>query len=125
VARAGLALGVLAGALAWSLGCASPVEILGSSTTATSVDSLELTGPPDGSGSSGSTATTDDIGPDPRPCGDPDGVGTCSNEIDLLFVIDNSGTMGEEQLNLAKNFPLLIEQLQSLEDGSGNRVGAD
>ena len=116
---------MLAGALAWSLGCASPVEILGSSTTATSVDSLELTGPPDGSGSSGSTATTDDIGPDPRPCGDPDGVGTCSNEIDLLFVIDNSGTMGEEQLNLAKNFPLLIEQLQSLEDGSGNRVGAD
>ena len=38
----------------------------------------------------------------------------------LLFVIDNSGTMGEEQLNLAKNFPLLIDQLQTLEDGHGN-----
>jgi hypothetical protein len=33
--------------------------------------------------------------------------------------------MGEEQLNLAKNFPMLIEQLESLEDGRGNRVGAD
>ncbi|MBK6917733.1 MAG: VWA domain-containing protein [Deltaproteobacteria bacterium] len=49
----------------------------------------------------------------------------CQDKIDVLFVIDNSGTMGEEQLNLAKNFPLLVEQLQSLEDGHGNRVGAD
>ena len=47
------------------------------------------------------------------------GDGDCTM-IDLLFVIDNSGTMGEEQLNLAANFPLLIEQLQLLEDGNGN-----
>jgi hypothetical protein len=39
--------------------------------------------------------------------------------IDLLFVIDNSGTMGEEQLNLAQNFPLLIQQLQGLTDSAG------
>lgn len=43
--------------------------------------------------------------------------GEC-NLIDLLFVIDNSGTMGEEQLNLAKNFPLLIQQLEGLTDGN-------
>ena len=42
--------------------------------------------------------------------------------IDLLFVIDNSGTMGEEQLNLAKNFPLLIQQMQALTDAAGNPV---
>jgi len=42
--------------------------------------------------------------------------------IDLLFVIDNSGTMGEEQLNLAQNFPLLIQQLQEIQDSAGNPV---
>jgi hypothetical protein len=51
--------------------------------------------------------------------------GPCPNKIDLLFVIDNSGSMGEEQLNLAKNFPLLIQKLQELEDDSGQLIGAD
>lgn len=49
------------------------------------------------------------------------GDGTC-NQIDLVFVIDNSGTMGEEQLNLAANLPRLVEQLQDLEDEDGNKV---
>ena len=62
---------------------------------------------------------------DPPPfddCNDPDAK---CNQIDLLFVIDNSGTMGEEQINLAKNFPLLIEQLQGLENSLGQPVNAD
>jgi hypothetical protein len=113
---AGIALGGL-------LGCAEPVEILGREGTSTGVG-LDLEGPTGGSVGSETTLGTDDSGPGPIPCGDPDDAG-CTNAIDLLFVIDNSGTMGEEQLNLAKNFPLLIEQLQSLEDGHGNRVGAD
>jgi hypothetical protein len=46
----------------------------------------------------------------------------CTDQIDLLFVIDNSGSMGEEQLNLARNFPLLIEQLEGLEDSIGRPV---
>ncbi len=46
------------------------------------------------------------------------GDGDCT-EIDLLFVIDNSGTMGEEQLNLAANFPLLVDRLQNLKDLQG------
>ena len=37
----------------------------------------------------------------------------------MLFVIDNSGTMGEEQLNLSANFPLLIQKLQALQDSDG------
>ena len=49
----------------------------------------------------------------------------CTDQIDLLFVIDNSGTMGEEQLNLARNFPLLIEKLETLEDSAGNPVNPD
>lgn len=42
--------------------------------------------------------------------------------IDLLFVIDNSGTMGEEQKNLARNFEGLIKQLLTLTDGTGRPV---
>lgn len=44
------------------------------------------------------------------------------NLIDVLFVIDNSGTMGEEQLNLAANFPLLVDRLQTLTDAEGNAI---
>src|SRR5690606_34365602 len=40
----------------------------------------------------------------------------CPNKIDLLFVIDNSGTMAVEQENLARNFPLLIRKLENLTD---------
>jgi hypothetical protein len=49
----------------------------------------------------------------------------CTDQIDLLFVIDNSGTMGEEQLNLAKNFPLLIQRLEELKDSEGKMVNPD
>ncbi|MEM9460865.1 MAG: hypothetical protein AAGF11_42270 [Myxococcota bacterium] len=75
-------------------------------------------------GSSSTTEPFSDTEPTPWPCS-PDDPAACNNKIDLLFVIDNSGTMGEEQLNLARNFPGLIEQLQALEDGEGHPVGAD
>ncbi|EDM79693.1 hypothetical protein PPSIR1_16565 [Plesiocystis pacifica SIR-1] len=52
------------------------------------------------------------------------GDGEC-NKIDLLFVIDNSGTMGEEQVNLSANFPLLIDKLEELEDAEGNLLVPD
>jgi hypothetical protein len=57
-------------------------------------------------------------------------VGGCTGDvectlIDILFVIDNSGTMGEEQLNLAANFPLLIEQITSLTDAEGQALNPD
>ncbi|HWB77820.1 MAG TPA: vWA domain-containing protein [Nannocystaceae bacterium] len=86
-------------------------------------------GPAQGEGTSGvqpttmgsSTGTPPDL-PPLDPC-DPE-LG-CQNKLDILFVIDNSRTMGEEQLNLARNFSLLIEQLKELEDGKGHKVGAD
>ena len=40
--------------------------------------------------------------------------------IDLLFVIDNSGSMGEEQANLARNFPNLIQKLRELQSDTGD-----
>jgi len=52
------------------------------------------------------------------------GDNSCSL-IDLVFVIDNSGTMAEEQLNLAANFPGLVEKLEALTDGDGNSVNPD
>ena len=61
-----------------------------------------------------------DTGPPPGCTGDVD----CTL-IDVLFVIDNSGTMGEEQLNLAANFPLLVDQLQSLTGKDGEQLNAD
>ncbi|MCH9683883.1 MAG: VWA domain-containing protein [Deltaproteobacteria bacterium] len=104
--------------------CADPAFILGSTTTeATTIDSLGVTGPPVSPSSSDGLDSSDGSGT-PPPCGDPDSPG-CGNAVDLLFVIDNSGTMGEEQLNLATNFGLLVERLQTLEDGAGNRVGVD
>ena len=110
----------------WGLtGCVPPLEILGREEASTGAG-VDLEGPSDATTGPGPGIDTGDTdtGPGPYPCGDPDDPG-CSSRIDLLFVIDNSGTMGEEQLNLAKNFPMLIEQLESLEDGHGHRVGAD
>jgi hypothetical protein len=57
-------------------------------------------------------------------CGSGDGD-ACSGFLDLLFVIDNSGSMGEEQLNLARNMPLLVQQLENLTDAEGNEVDLD
>ncbi len=45
--------------------------------------------------------------------------------IDLLFVIDNSGSTAEEQANLAFNLPVLVAQLENLKDGAGDDVEAD
>src|SRR5690349_11239470 len=47
--------------------------------------------------------------------------GTC-DQIDLVIVVDNSSTMGEEQLNLSRNFPLLIDALMELTDADGQPV---
>jgi hypothetical protein len=38
---------------------------------------------------------------------------TMDKDVDILFVIDNSNSMAEEQTNLAKNFPRLIEALRT------------
>ncbi len=62
--------------------------------------------------------------------GGPPGGGCASGDnectlIDILFFIDNSGSMGEEQLNLAANFPLLMQELTSLTDSQGQQLNLD
>jgi hypothetical protein len=46
---------------------------------------------------------------------------TC-HSIDLLFVIDNSGTMLEEQHNVARNFSPLVDEIMYLADYDGNLI---
>lgn len=96
------------------------------STSITASGATEATGTSVTATGSGSTSTTGpekfDLGDDTIPgCS---GDGAC-NLLDILFVIDNSGTMGEEQGNLAANFPLLVERLGELKDSKGKLISAD
>jgi hypothetical protein len=44
-------------------------------------------------------------------------------DVDILFVIDNSGSMGEEQANLAANFAAFIEVLEAPDVEANYRIG--
>jgi hypothetical protein len=83
--------------------------------------------PGDGDGDPGDTGPCciqDVGGGDTDEPGCSNGDGPC-NQIDLLFVVDNSGTMGEEQLNLAAALPLLIDKLHAMLDGMGDPLHPD
>ncbi|HRC55631.1 MAG TPA: VWA domain-containing protein [Kofleriaceae bacterium] len=45
---------------------------------------------------------------------------TVNRDLDLLFVIDNSGSMGEEQDSLKANFPKFINVLNTIQGGLPN-----
>lgn len=45
---------------------------------------------------------------------------TVNRDLDLLFIIDNSGSMGEEQNSLKANFPKFIEVLNTIQGGLPN-----
>jgi hypothetical protein len=45
--------------------------------------------------------------------------GARCDKMDIVFVIDNSGSMGEEQTNLGSNFPLFIGVLDGFASSSG------
>ena len=42
---------------------------------------------------------------------------TLNDNVDILFVVDNSGSMKEEQSSLAANFPRFIQKLATLPNG--------
>ena len=48
---------------------------------------------------------------------------TENKDIDVLFVIDNSGSMGQEQANLAANFGAFIEVLEANDVEANYRIG--
>jgi hypothetical protein len=149
-ARRGLALLGAAAALAFgAVSCASE-DSPDESGSSTSVGSIGTTGTgstslPTGTSESGGTMSTTGSGstgsgstsgnttirldfPDPTGVttgGCVPGESGCTDKIDLLFVIDNSGSMGEEQANLARNFPFLVDKLENLTDSVGNPVNPD
>ena len=127
-----------AGALALAVACTNdPGADTNTDPTNFSLTSLSQTsGPGDGDGDE-ETADESNTACPPGGCldleneSDTNGGGGCSsgdtdcNKVDLLFIIDNSGTMGEEQVNLAANFPLLIDRLQQLEGEDGELLNPD
>ncbi|MBI2896412.1 MAG: hypothetical protein HYY06_22835 [Deltaproteobacteria bacterium] len=56
--------------------------------------------------------------------GDADDRGIVPGKVDLLFVVDNSNSMAEEQENLVANFPRLLDGLTTPPDEDGDG-GAD
>ena len=48
---------------------------------------------------------------------------TVNKDVDILFVIDNSGSMGEEQAILAANFGSFIEVLEAEDVEANYRIG--
>jgi hypothetical protein len=44
------------------------------------------------------------------------------NKMDIVFVIDDSGSMGEEQANLAANFPVFAQVLEDFRTESGQEL---
>ncbi len=108
--------------IAWGVGaCTAPGYVLelSSEASSTSVHVPATT--------SGGTLEPTSSSGDSTSSASPDCAidGSCPVRVDLLFVIDNSGTMGEEQLNLARNFGQLMEELQSLTDADGESVASD
>jgi hypothetical protein len=57
----------------------------------------------------------------PRPDGSvpPPMTGDQCTKMDVLFVIDDSGSMAEEQTNLATNFPLFVDVLEAYRTETG------
>lgn len=51
-------------------------------------------------------------------------TGDCER-IDILFVVDNSAAMGEEQLRLARSFEYLTDELQGLQSADGQALTPD
>ena len=48
---------------------------------------------------------------------------TVNRDVDILFVIDNSGSMGEAQANLAASFPVFIDALEAKGVDANYRIG--
>ena len=70
-----------------------------------------------GSGDTGQAATTEDvlkldIGAGQTTAGETGEVLPGCRKVDFLFIIDNSGSMSEEQKNLINSFPSFIETIQ-------------
>ncbi len=60
-------------------------------------------------------------GPDASGSNDPGTAQKC-NKMDIVFVVDDSGSMAEEQSNLATNFPMFATVLQNFVNENGEHI---
>lgn len=69
----------------------------------------------------GTGAGTGSIGGDTKPAPTAADKNECQ-KMDILFVVDDSGSMGEEQANLTKNFPEFVKVLNEFKTKSGTAI---
>jgi hypothetical protein len=106
----------IAGAAAPGLACAAILVACGSATSRGGFD-------PEGA-SPGAEAPPAPSAPgsfDPKPAGADPKAGECE-KMDLVFVVDDSGSMEEEQSNLAANFPKFVSLLDDFKTQSGAKL---
>lgn len=75
---------------------------------------------PEGGDEGDSMAEVDPCAEDPEECSS---TVTLQRAVDILFVLDNSGSMGDEQGTLAANFPQFVSVLEREQLGASYRVG--
>lgn len=81
------------------------------------VSSLIACAPTDRDGRGGGDDDDDGEPTDPIP-----GMAQHCNKMDIVFVIDDSSSMGEEQGNLATNFPMFADVLSSYTTPDGDHI---
>jgi len=124
--RFGLVLGLLAAACGPGKETADETGTTGEDTTGASDPSVPTTGETDATDATDATGATDatDATGATDPTGDSD-ESTVSlvvnRDVDLLFVIDNSGSMADEQALLAKNIVSLVNVLEAAD--ANYRIG--
>jgi hypothetical protein len=74
-------------------------------------------GPGGSSGNGGGTITGDGK----SDAGDPEAASECE-KMDIVFIVDDSGSMSEEQSNLAANFPKFVNVLDTFKTKSGAKL---
>jgi len=92
----------------------SPEDTLGECVPAGDADGQDGTEYPDGDGPDGEDGDGDDDG---------QAALTVNRDVDVLFVIDNSGSMGEEQELLATSFSSFIAVLEREDVQANYRIG--
>ncbi len=88
-------------------------------TSTTEVGTTEVGGPGTSSGPGPDDTTDDTIGPPILDVGlvpDVPNLEQGCSKVDFLFVIDNSSSMGPDQVNLVSNFPAFIDGIQATLD---------
>jgi len=73
-----------------------------------------------GSSGTGSSSSGDSLGDNPPPA-EPPQPEECE-KMDIVFVVDDSGSMKEEQANLAANFPKFIAKIDSFKTKGGSKL---